>query len=159
ASILEEIHPELVITFSEEGGYLHPDHVHTHESVVELARLHPELIPHLYYNSIPREFFHELARQDQGVFAGMSEERWARMGQPLAAFDLVVNVEPYIDRKIAAFTAHKTQQPKEGERNFIEEEETRRQFAQNEYYIEAISNPDTPDPLLRLAEDLERTPS
>jgi hypothetical protein len=84
----------------------------------------------------------------------MSEERRARMGQPLAAFTLVADVEPYIDRKIAAFAAHKTQQPKEGDRSFIEDEETRRRFARHEYYIHVPSASSVPDPLVRLAGDL-----
>lgn len=154
AGIFEEIRPDAVITFSEEGGYLHPDHVHIHDAVEATSMLAPEVVPHLYYSSFPREFFQEVANQDHGAFAGMSEERRARMGQPLAAFTLVMNVEPYIDRKIAAFAAHKTQQPKEGDRSFIEDEETRRMFARNEYYIRVPSNSTTPDPMIRLASDL-----
>lgn len=154
AEILAEIRPDVVITFSEEGGYLHPDHVHIHDAVLATSQLAPDLIPHLYYSSFPREFFLEIANQDHGAFAGMSKERRARMGQPLTAFTLVANVDPYIDRKIAAFAAHKTQQPKEGDRSFIEDEETRRQFARNEYYIHAPTASTAPDPLVRLAADL-----
>jgi LmbE family N-acetylglucosaminyl deacetylase len=154
AEILAKIHPDVVITFSEEGGYLHPDHVHIHDAVLATSQLAPDLIPHLYYSSFPREFFQEIANQDHGAFAGMSEERRARMGQPLAAFTLVADVEPYIDRKIAAFAAHKTQQPKEGDRSFIEDEETRRRFARHEYYIHVPSASSVPDPLVRLAGDL-----
>jgi len=154
AGILEEIRPDVVITFSEEGGYLHPDHVHIHDTVAATSKLAPELVPHLYYSSFPREYFQEIANQDHGAFAGMSEERRARMGQPLAAFTLVANVEPYIDRKIAAFAAHKTQQPKEGDRSFIEDEETRRMFARNEFYIHVPTASTAEDPLVRLASDL-----
>jgi LmbE family N-acetylglucosaminyl deacetylase len=154
ASMLREIRPDIVITFSEEGAYLHPDHIHIHESVVATSQLAPDVVPHLYFSSFPREFFLELANQDHGAFAGMSEERRNRMGQPLSAFTAVINVEPYVDRKISAFAAHKTQQPKEGEREFIESEEARRQFAQNEYYIHAPTESTAPDPLARLASDL-----
>lgn len=154
AGILADIRPDVVITFSEEGGYLHPDHVHIHEAVAATAKLAPEVVPHLYYSSFPREFFQEIANQDHGAFAGMTEERRARMGQPLAAFTLVANVEPYTDRKISAFAAHKTQQPKEGERSFIEDEETRRMFSRNEYYIHVPSASTAEDPMIRLASDL-----
>ena len=154
ADILVDLHPDILFTFSEEGAYLHPDHVHIHESVVALSRLQPELVPHLYFSSFPREFFLELANQDHGAFAGMTEERRNRMGQPMSAFTAVINVEPFIDRKISAFAAHKTQQPKEGERDFIESEEARRQFARNEYYIRAPTSSTAPDPLVRLASDL-----
>jgi LmbE family N-acetylglucosaminyl deacetylase len=154
AAMLDEIRPDLVITFSEEGAYLHPDHIHIHDSVVATSQLAPDLVPHLYFSSFPREFFFELANQDHGAFAGMSEERRNRMGQPLSAFTAVLDVEPYVDRKVTAFGAHKTQQPKEGERDFLESEEARRRFAQNEYYIHAPSTSTAPDPLARLASDL-----
>lgn len=154
AAILAEIHPDVVITFSEEGGYLHPDHIHINESVVALSEQAAELVPHLYFSSFPREFFLEIANQDHGAFAGMSEERRNRMGQPLAAFTVVMNVEPYIERKTAAFAAHKTQQPKEGERDFLENDEDRRRFAMYEYYIHVPTASDAPDPLVLLASDL-----
>ncbi|MEZ4532962.1 MAG: PIG-L deacetylase family protein [Thermomicrobiales bacterium] len=154
AEILEVIRPDVVITFSEEGGYLHPDHIHIYESVVATGQLRPDLVPHLYLSSFPREFFLEIANQDHGAFAGMSEERRNRMGQPKSAFTLVANVEPYIERKVSAFAAHKTQQPKEGERDFLESDEARRQFAMHEYYIHASTDESAPDPLVRLASDL-----
>lgn len=152
--VLKEIRPDAVLTFSAEGGYLHPDHIHIHEAVVEAARLTPELVPHLYFASFPREFFQKLVNQEHGTFAGMSEERRGQMGQPLAAFTLIVNIEPYIERKKAAFAAHKTQQPKEGDNPFVESEEARRAFEHNEYYIHAPTVSTTPDPLIRLAADL-----
>lgn len=153
-AVLEEIHPDVVITFSEEGGYLHPDHVHIHEAVVAASQIAPELVPHLYYSSFPHEYFQEIANQDHGAFAGMSEERFARMGQPLAAFTLVADVDPFIERKIAAFAAHKTQQPKEGARSFIENEEDRRRFAKYEFYIHVPSESTATDPLVALVADL-----
>ena len=55
----------------------------------------------------------------------------------LRSFTVVADVEPFIERKTSAFAAHKTQQPKEGERDFLENEEDRRRFARNEYYIHA----------------------
>ena len=154
ATILEEIRPDIVLTFSEEGGYLHPDHIHIHESVIATSRLRPDLIPHLYLSSFPREFFLELANQDHGAFAGMSEERRNRMGQPLAAFTAIIDVDPYYERKTAAFAAHKTQQPKEGDRDFLENEEDRRRFAQFEYYIHVPTESTAADPLVELAGDL-----
>ncbi len=154
AEMLAEIRPDVVFTFSEEGGYLHPDHVHIHDSVLALRRLAPELVPNLYFSSFPREFFLEMANQDHGAFAGMSEERRNRMGQPMAAFTLVANVDPYIERKISAFAAHKSQQPKEGASGLLENEDDRRRFSQNEYYIHVPTTSTVPDPLVRLAGDL-----
>jgi len=154
AGLLREIRPDLVLTFSEEGGYLHPDHVHIHDSIVAASERSPDLVPHLAFASFPREFFLRLANQNHGAFTGMPEERRQRMGQPLAAFTLIADVTPYVDRKIAAFDAHETQHPKDGADPFLDTEEARREFTSREYYIQAPANADTPDPLALLAADL-----
>lgn len=154
-SILKDIHPDLVITFTEDGGYLHPDHVHIHESVVTAAQRSPEIIPQLYFASFPREFFLHIANQNHGAFAGMTEERRQRMGQPLESFTIVANVEPYFERKTLAFAAHKTQQPKQGEHPFLESDEARRLFGFHEYYRQAPWCAGANDPLALLVSDLE----
>lgn len=154
-ALLTDIRPDLVITFTEDGGYLHPDHVHIYDSVVAAANRAPALLPHVYFASFPREFFQKIANQNHGAFAGMSEERRNRMGQPLAAFTFAVDVEPYFERKTAAFAAHKTQQPKENDHPFLESEEARQLFGYHEYYIRAPMNQNTADPLTLLVADLD----
>lgn len=154
ASVIQDVRPDAIITFSEDGGYLHPDHVHVHESVAAAAEIVPDLVPHLYFSSFPREFFVALADLDHDPFAGTPPERRARMGQPLAAFTTIVDVDPYVDRKIAAFAAHKTQQPAEGDRPFIEDESMRREFARREHFIRAAGTGTVPDPLVRISAEL-----
>ena len=153
-AILQDVRPDLVITFTEDGGYLHPDHVHVYDSVVAAGERAPELVPQLYFASFPREFFQKIANQNHGAFNGMSEERRGRMGQPLAAFTFIANVEPYFERKVAAFAAHKTQQPKESDHPFLENEEARRLFGFHEYYIHAPMSVSPTDPLAQLISDL-----
>jgi len=152
--LFKDVRPHLVLTFSEEGGYLHPDHVHIHDSIVAASERSSNLVPHLAFASFPREFFLRLANQNHGTFIGMPEERRQRMGQPLAAFTLIADVSPYVDRKIAAFDAHETQHPKNGDDPFLDSEEARREFTSREYYIQVPANADTPDPLALLAADL-----
>lgn len=152
--ILEDIRPAIVITFSEDGVYLHPDHIHIHKSVVEANRLASNLFPHLYFVSAPREHLLNLANQDHGAFGDMPEERRNQLGQPLASFTHIVDVSPYYDRKFDSFRAHQTQQPKEGEREFLDNDEARRKFGSSEYYIRVPGASNAPDPLARLAADL-----
>ena len=152
-AILEEIRPDIVFTFSEEGGYLHPDHVHIYESVVAASKFRPDLIPHLYFSSFPREFFLEIANQDHGAFAGMSEERRNRMGQPLASFTVIADVGPYYERKTSAFAAHKTQQPKEGERDFLEMKR-KPPLSRRTSTTSMPHRLEQPDPLVPLVDDL-----
>lgn len=156
--ILREVRPAAVVTFSEEGVYLHPDHIHIHESVVLARQRAPELFPHLYFVSAPREYLLNLANQDHGAFDDMTEERRNRLGQPLDAFTLIVDVSPYFERKFDSFRAHKTQQPREGEREFLDDEEARRTFGSSEYFIDATPNASAPDPLQLMAADLAGAP-
>lgn len=153
-AIFEEIRPDLVVTFAQDGGYLHPDHVHIHDSVVAAAQRAPALVPQLYFSSFPRHFLTELANQNHGTFDGMSEERRNQMGQPLESFDIILDVEPYMARKIEAFSAHRTQQPKDGDHPFLESQEAQYQFTSHEYYIHWPTTSTAPDPLELLAADL-----
>lgn len=154
ADILREIRPDLVITFSEEGVYFHPDHIYVHQVVLELARRSPELVPELYFVSFPREFFEELANQDHGAFSAMPAEQRARLGQPRDSFTHVVDVHPYVDRKVDAFAAHKTQQAKEGDPELFEDQEQRRAFARYEHYIRVNPGSESTDFLFALASDI-----
>jgi N-acetyl-1-D-myo-inositol-2-amino-2-deoxy-alpha-D-glucopyranoside deacetylase len=154
ADLLEELRPDVIITFSEEGIYLHPDHMYIHDAVVAALPLYSGPPPYLYQTSFAREMFLALSEQEHDPFEGMPEERKARMGQPLEAFTVTVDVEPYVDRKIAAFRAHKTQQPADGEPEFVEDAEQRRQFGQLERYILASSPNGASDPLQLLATEL-----
>lgn len=154
ARLLEELRPDVVITFSEEGIYLHPDHMYIHESVVAAVPLYVGSPPNLYLTSFAREMFLALSEQEHDPFEGMPQEQRARMGQPLEAFTLTIDVEPYVDRKVAAFRVHKTQQPADGEPEFIQDAEQRRQFGQYERYILASEVNGASDPLKRLAADL-----
>ena len=79
------------------------------------------------------------------------------MGQPLEVFTLTIDVEPFVDRKVAAFKAHKTQQPADGEPEFIQDPELRRQFGQLERYILASTTNGASDPLQLLASELSHS--
>lgn len=157
AGRLEALRPDLVITFSEEGFYLHPDHIYVHEAVVAAMPRYASPAPYLYLTSFAREFFLALSEQAHDPFAGVPAERRARMGQPMEAFTLTIDAGPYVDRKIAAFRAHKTQQPAEGNPEFIEDSEQWRQFGRYERYILAAAGNRPDDPLQRLAAELFRS--
>ncbi|GAA1171170.1 N-acetyl-1-D-myo-inositol-2-amino-2-deoxy-alpha-D -glucopyranoside deacetylase [Ornithinimicrobium humiphilum] len=60
ADLLEELRPDLVLTYDPHGGYGHPDHVQTHRvTVAAVARLPREQRPRLYMVLTPRSWAEE----------------------------------------------------------------------------------------------------
>jgi bacillithiol biosynthesis deacetylase BshB2 len=84
--LLAELRPSLVITFYP-GYSVHPDHNATGAAVVRaIGKLPPEERPRLYCVAFARN-----TRED--------------LGEP----DVVIDVRPYLPKKIASITAHRSQ--------------------------------------------------
>ena len=134
--LVREFRPHVLVTYDENGGYPHPDHIRTHEVSVEafraagLAEEYPELgepwtVGKLYYD---RGFAPEKFRAwHQGLLdAGMEspfEDRLAwieeqeRSAQGRAVRHQTttrIPVGPFLDRRDAALLAHRTQVDPEG---------------------------------------------
>jgi len=110
--IIDEVRPQVVITFGADGMYGHPDHLMAHRTTTAavLAQGAERWQPRwFYYHSVPRERMQELARQAGGAFTGMTDEMLATFGTPRAEITTEVEVTPYLDRKWAAIMAHLTQ--------------------------------------------------
>lgn len=124
-ALIRELKPQVIVTYDPFGSYGHPDHLQA-QRITNIAfeaaaepRLFPELgLPvwqasKLYYTAMPRSFF---AR-------AIEEARKAGVEMPLGASDIDINtmgtadelittridVRPYLERKLKAFRAHKTQ--------------------------------------------------
>ena len=123
--LIRELKPQVMVTYDPFGGYGHPDHVQAQRIAViafEAAgepRLYPDLeLPawqpqKLYYTAISREFFKQVAEtmRAQGVDGPwnnpeMDTDEW---GTPEKEITTVYDAREYVDNKIAAFRAHKTQ--------------------------------------------------
>ncbi len=115
AGVIREVHPQVIVTYDEHGGYGHPDHIHAHrvawrafgQSAGEQWQ-----VAKFYAHAVP-----------QTVLAGAVETVRAagtRFGPVAAAGDLPpgvpdeqvtteIDVTPYLDAKLAAMRAHATQ--------------------------------------------------
>jgi LmbE family N-acetylglucosaminyl deacetylase len=129
AALLREIRPATVITFGPDGIYGHPDHLYVHRvtvRAVHLARRGGEearrrgvsrlllassawRIAALYFSTTPRERIQERAARRQGPFKEMTAEQVARLGTPRAEISVALDVSAQLERKQAAFRAHRTQ--------------------------------------------------
>ncbi len=123
-ALIRELKPQVIATYDPFGGYGHPDHLQAHR-VTAVAfdaagepRLYPDLGPawqpsKLYYTVIPRSFFQRVAEEmrAQGIDGPwnnpeMDTDSW---GVPDDHVTTRYDVRDYIDHKMAAFRAHKTQ--------------------------------------------------
>ncbi len=123
--LIREYKPQVLASYDPFGGYGHPDHLQAHRITVaafEAAgepRLFAELdLPawqpgKLYYTAISREFFQRTAAEmrARGIDGPwnnpeMETDEW---GIPESEITTVFDVRDYVENKMQAFRAHKTQ--------------------------------------------------
>lgn len=116
AEVIDEVRPDVVVTYDARGGYAHPDHIRTHEVTRRAVATLPEgSRPHLYGTFTPRSW----AEEDRRVLAaapGPAERGWARPGgefPPSVVEDEVVThavIDPdAVTAQVSALRHHRTQ--------------------------------------------------
>lgn len=113
---IRRIHPEVVITFGEDGLYWHPDHIAVHDrTTAVVAALGPEA-PALYYVTMPPGCTRAVVETIAARWpAGPSRHSILGIADPdafgsmAAAPTLVIEVGEFAIRKLAAIRCHRTQ--------------------------------------------------
>jgi N-acetyl-1-D-myo-inositol-2-amino-2-deoxy-alpha-D-glucopyranoside deacetylase len=119
--------PDVVVTFDENGGYGHPDHIAIHhfakvafaaaadpaqyEEQIE-AGLEPHQASKLYYTAIPSRFFRSVVEKMQELGLEVPErylERMDNFGLPDEACTTDIYVQDFWSTKQAAVACHATQ--------------------------------------------------
>ena len=109
AALMRRYRPQVVVTYDEQGGYGHPDHIQAHRATVAAAEATgiPEKV---YYLAFPRSAFADLRRrlEEAGIDAeelGLSGD----FGVPDDVVTTTVDVSGYVARKRQALFAHESQ--------------------------------------------------
>ena len=108
--ILEEIRPQVVVTYNEFGSYGHPDHIRAHEVALRAAAACG--VPKVYYTAFPRSLMRaaiDMSRDFGFAEDFFSDEDVERIGTPDDEIDAVIDVSDHVERKFAALEAHRTQ--------------------------------------------------
>ncbi len=116
--VIREVRPHVLVTYNENGGYGHPDHIQTHRvamRAVELAAAGDIAPQRVYWSAVPRSIIaagmKEFANSTENPFAGI--ERVEDM--PFVVADELVaariDAGAYADAKMSAVKAHATQIP------------------------------------------------
>jgi LmbE family N-acetylglucosaminyl deacetylase len=118
ARILQEVRPQIVVTFGPEGITKHDDHITVNQAATEAFHAARAETPdghafeRLYYNGIPKtsmDAFWESLRS-RGVDVGDPEGPFMPRGVPDDTIAVRVDCRPVVKRKLQAIRAHRTQQ-------------------------------------------------
>jgi LmbE family N-acetylglucosaminyl deacetylase len=108
AELMERYRPQVVVTYDENGGYGHPDHVQAHR--IALAAAERTSIPDkLYYTAIPRSAIKQMFQtaRDAGVELGFDPPD--DFGTPDELITSLLDVSAHFDAKRKALEAHASQ--------------------------------------------------
>jgi len=109
SALMERYLPQVVVTYDENGGYGHPDHIQAHRITVAATR--SSVAPRkLYDTAIPRARIAGLLEYLRATGADMGEfDLPPNFGTPDELITTVVDVSPYVERKRKALEAHASQ--------------------------------------------------
>lgn len=108
--LVEELRPQAVITFGEDGLYWHPDHISTLECM-SAALTQVSSPPALYRSAIPPAWMEEMVRELQAREApadlwGIDPEDF---GDEELDAPIELDVRPFVRRKLRALRCHRSQ--------------------------------------------------
>jgi len=112
--IIRDVRPQVVITYDENGGYGHPDHIQAHRVTVRAVDQTRDIVAKLYAAAVPRSAFAEgiqalRAAGDTTSFAGVEDVDNVPFVRPDEVITTAIDARAFLDRKIAALRAHATQ--------------------------------------------------
>jgi N-acetyl-1-D-myo-inositol-2-amino-2-deoxy-alpha-D-glucopyranoside deacetylase len=122
--IVREVRPQVIVTYDENGGYGHPDHIRAHDVAVAAfaaagdERRFPDAgtpwrPAKLYYSAIPKSHLQAgidaLAGQGETLFEGVSSADDLPFGVSDEAITTEIDARDQLDAKLAAMRRYATQ--------------------------------------------------
>jgi len=111
AVFIREEHPDVVITYGEDGVYGHPDHIkayHVTNAALDIVDGEGKPVKKLYYTAIPRSMMQAFMEQ-MPEEAQRQNTNMRIAGTPDELVTTRIDATEYVDRKRAAFAAHVSQ--------------------------------------------------
>ncbi|QFG26367.1 PIG-L family deacetylase [Actinomadura sp. WMMB 499] len=113
-ALMEKYRPQVVVTYDEDGGYGHPDHIMAHRIAVAAAE-RCGVPDKLYYTAIPRSGVRRMIEGARELGIDLGFEPPDDFGTPDELVTTTVDVLAHAERKFKALEAHASQ----GENIFI----------------------------------------
>ena len=123
-SVIREVRPQVVVTYDENGGYGHPDHIQAHRVTVAAfeASADPAYAPDLgecwqpsklYWTAVPKSVLQagiDALKESGGTnFLGVDSADDLPFGVTDEVITTEVDARDHLDAKVAAMRAHKSQ--------------------------------------------------
>ncbi|MFD8598496.1 N-acetyl-1-D-myo-inositol-2-amino-2-deoxy-alpha-D-glucopyranoside deacetylase [Kitasatospora sp. NPDC059646] len=157
-AVIREVRPQVLVTYDEQGGYGHPDHIQAHRVALrghELAAdpaFRPELGPawqvaKVYYNRMPRSVIEAGLRRTaaEAPFKGVAPVDQIPGVVDDAVVTTALDNAAYLGAKAAAMRAHATQIVVEGN-HFALSNDLGQPLIASEYYQLVRGTPGPGDP-------------
>jgi LmbE family N-acetylglucosaminyl deacetylase len=112
ATVLREERPDVVITYTSDGTYWHPDHIKAHRTTIaaldlmEAERWSPAKF---YLHAVPRSAVERIESRARDAGIEMPAEVGQIVGIPDSEITTDVDVSAFLEQKRAAFLAHLSQ--------------------------------------------------
>ncbi|MBO3750829.1 N-acetyl-1-D-myo-inositol-2-amino-2-deoxy-alpha-D-glucopyranoside deacetylase [Streptosporangiaceae bacterium NEAU-GS5] len=101
--VIDEVRPQVMITYDENGFYGHPDHIKANRVALRAAGLAGHRIAKIYYTAVPESV----------VIRSIEDRMPFHVPEPYGcqddAVDAEIDASAYISRKLDAMRAHRTQ--------------------------------------------------
>ncbi|MFF4832020.1 N-acetyl-1-D-myo-inositol-2-amino-2-deoxy-alpha-D-glucopyranoside deacetylase [Streptomyces sp. NPDC001315] len=115
--VIVEVRPQVLVTYDDNGGYGHPDHIQAHRVAMRAAELAADAgcpIPKVYWNRVPRPVAEEAFGRLRAELPGLPYAKAAAIDDvPGVVADERITAEidgtAYAAAKAAAMRAHATQ--------------------------------------------------
>jgi N-acetyl-1-D-myo-inositol-2-amino-2-deoxy-alpha-D-glucopyranoside deacetylase len=120
--VVREVRPQVVVTYDENGGYGHPDHIQAHRVAVaafdragdpSYGEGEPWAPAKLYYTAFPKSVLQQgidlLKEQGHESFFGVDSADDLPFGTPDELVTTAVDATAYLEHKLQAMRAHATQ--------------------------------------------------
>lgn len=111
-SVIEEIKPQILITYDEIGGYGHPDHIKAHLVAMRATELSQWQIQKIYWNTIPKSVIAAGMKAMKEVgsdFFGSDNIDEIPFAKDDSFVTTLIDGNEFVDAKMGAMAAHATQ--------------------------------------------------
>jgi N-acetyl-1-D-myo-inositol-2-amino-2-deoxy-alpha-D-glucopyranoside deacetylase len=112
AAIIDEIKPQVMVTYDEIGGYGHPDHIQTHRVAMRASEISKWQIEKIYWNIMPKSVVAKgiEAMKEQGSdFFGAENVDDLPFVKDDSFVSALIHAPEQVEKKMAAMKAHATQ--------------------------------------------------
>ena len=138
--VIHDVRPQVVVTYDENGGYGHPDHIQAHRvTLLAVEAAKPEWtvskVYHCAWGGPERRRRERDDYEAAGRPGGFDLPDPATAHQPPAEPTTTIDIAPYLEAKLAAIAAHRTQVTVAGDFFALSDNVAHRAYPEEQYVL------------------------